>query len=52
MKALARQPGDRQPTVTEFAADLEAGVAGDGPGADEPRSGFFKAIKKFVGKKK
>ena len=52
MKALARQPGDRQPTVTEFATDLEAGVAGGGPGADEPRNGFFKAIKKFVGKKK
>src|SRR5437762_2828396 len=36
MKGLARQPADRQPTVTEFAADLEAGVAGaataGGPG--------------------
>jgi len=53
MKGLARQPADRQPTVTEFAADLEAGVAGGAPeGATDPRSGFFTAIKKFVGKRK
>jgi len=52
MKGLARQPADRQPTVTEFAADLDAGVAGAGPGGVEPKSGFFKAIKKFVGKRK
>jgi serine/threonine protein kinase len=54
MKGLARQPGDRQPTVTEFAADLEAGVAGGGAEGSEPggKRGFFKAIKKFVGKKK
>jgi len=54
MKGLARQPGDRQPTVTEFATDLEAGVAGGGTEGPEPggKSGFFKAIKKFVGKKK
>jgi serine/threonine-protein kinase len=51
MKGLARQPADRQPTVTEFAADLEAGLAG-GAGGPEARSGFFKAIKKFVGKRK
>ncbi len=51
MKGLARQPADRQPTVTEFAADLEAGVAGGGPG-DGTESGFFTAIKKFVGKRK
>ena len=53
MKGLARQPADRQPTVTEFAADLEAGLGGGGSGgAPEPRSGFFSAIKNFVGKRK
>jgi serine/threonine-protein kinase len=52
MKGLARQPADRQPTVTEFATDLEAGVAGGGPGGTEPRRGVFAAIKKFVGKRK
>jgi len=52
MKGLARQPADRQPTVSEFAADLEAGLAGGGPGGSEPRSGFFTAIRKFVGKRK
>jgi len=51
MKGLARQPADRHPTVTDFAADLEAGVAGSGPAA-EPRSGLFSAIKNFVGKRK
>jgi serine/threonine-protein kinase len=52
MKGLARQPADRQPTVSEYAADLEAGVAGGGPSGDDPKSGFFTAIKKFVGKRK
>jgi serine/threonine-protein kinase len=53
MKGLARQPADRQPTVTEFATDLEGGVAGGGgPGGTEPRRGVFAAIKKFVGKRK
>ena len=53
MKGLARQPADRQPTVTEFASDLEAGLAGGGSGgAQEPRSGFFSSIKNFVGKRK
>ena len=53
MKGLARQPADRQPTVTEFAADLEAGVAGGATAAGpEPQSGFFAAIKNFVGKRK
>ena len=53
MKGLARQPADRQPTVTEFAADLEAGVAGAASaGGPEPQSGFFAAIKNFVGKRK
>jgi eukaryotic-like serine/threonine-protein kinase len=56
MKGLARQPADRQPTVTEFAADLEAGLAGGGGGGGTEgaaeRSGFFNAIKNFVGKRK
>ncbi len=49
MKGLARHPADRQPTVTEFAADLEAGVAG---ASAAPRSGLFAAIKQFVSKRK
>jgi len=49
MKGLARHPADRQPTVTEFAADLEAGLAGAGV---EPKSGLFAALKNFVGKRK
>ena len=52
MKGLARYPADRQPAVSEFAADLEAGVAAGGSGGDDPKSGFFTAIKKFVGKRK
>jgi serine/threonine protein kinase len=52
MKGLARQPADRQPTVSEYAADLEAGVAAGGASANDPKSGFFSAIKKFVGKRK
>jgi len=50
MKGLARHPADRQPTVTEFAADLEAAIAG---AAAEPRGGgLFAAFKHFVGKRK
>ena len=49
MKGLARQPADRQPTVTGFADDLEAGLTG---AASEPRSGLFTAIKNLVGKRK
>ncbi|HMJ59917.1 MAG TPA: serine/threonine-protein kinase [Gemmatimonadales bacterium] len=52
MKGLARHPADRQPAVSEFAADLEAGVAAGGSGGDDAKSGFFTAIKKFVGKRK
>ncbi len=52
MKGLARHPADRQPTVSEFAADLEAGIVAGGSGGDDPKSGFFTAIKKFVGKRK
>ena len=49
MKGLARQPADRQPTMRQFAADLESGLAG---AAGEPRSGLFAAFKHFVGKRK
>ena len=47
MKGLARHPADRQPTVTEFAADLEAGNAG---AAAEPRGGLVAAFKRLVSK--
>jgi serine/threonine-protein kinase len=53
MKGLARHPGDRQPTVTEFAADLEAGLSGAGrEGGAASRRGFFTAIKNLVGRRK
>src|SRR5207249_1245561 len=49
MKGLARQPGDRQPTVTAFADDLEAALAG----AQENRQsrGLLGALKNIVGKR-
>src|SRR2546430_17452206 len=49
MKGLARQPGDRQPTVMAFAEDLEAALAGakDGPKSRGPPG----ALKKIVGKR-
>jgi serine/threonine-protein kinase len=47
MKGLARHPADRQPTVTAFADELEAALAGAG-GA--PRRGLLGALKAFVGK--
>ena len=49
MKGLSRNPGDRQPTVTAFAEDLEAGLA-DGKGARRPR-GLLGALKNIVGKR-
>src|SRR6266700_3909819 len=49
MKGLARQPGDRQPTVTAFAEDLEAALAG---AKDGPKSrGLLGALKNIVGKR-
>jgi serine/threonine-protein kinase len=51
MKGLARHPADRQPAVTGFAADLEAGLAGASTGSDR-KSGLLAAIKQFVGKRK
>ena len=49
MKGLARQPGDRQPTVMAFAEDLEAALAG---AKDGPKSrGLLGALKNIVGKR-
>ncbi|MEX2156509.1 MAG: serine/threonine-protein kinase [Gemmatimonadales bacterium] len=48
MKGLARQPGDRQATVSAFAAELAAGLA---EGAGAPRRGLLGALKNFVGKR-
>jgi serine/threonine-protein kinase len=48
MKGLSRNPADRQPTVTAFADDLEAGLAGV-KGA--PRRGLLGALKNIVGKR-
>ncbi|MFN2571702.1 MAG: hypothetical protein ABR537_08845, partial [Gemmatimonadales bacterium] len=49
MKGLARHPADRQPTVTAFAEELEAGL---GEMKDEPKSrGWFGALKNIVGKR-
>ena len=49
MKALSRNPAERQPTVTAFADDLEAGLA-DGKDARRPR-GLLGALKNIVGKR-
>jgi serine/threonine-protein kinase len=48
MKGLSRNPADRRPTVTAFADDLEAGLAGV-KGA--PRRGLLGALKNIVGKR-
>jgi serine/threonine-protein kinase len=49
MKGLARQPDDRQPTVTAFADELEAGLA---KSKDAGRSrGFLGALKNIVNKR-
>ncbi len=49
MKALARHPADRQPTVTAFAEELEAALAG-APGESKSR-GWFGALKGIVNKR-
>jgi outer membrane protein TolC len=49
MKALSRQPNDRQDTVEEFAAQLEAGLA-EAPEAPRQR-GILGALRNFVGKR-
>lgn len=49
MKGLARNPEDRQPTVTAFADDLEAGLA---PAKAEGKSrGILGALKNIVNKR-
>jgi len=48
MRGLARHPADRQPTVTAFADDLEAALAG---GRGAPRAGgLLGALKALVGR--
>src|SRR5437762_13118896 len=49
MKGLARHPGDRQPTVTAFADDLEAALT-QTKGSAKPR-GLLGALKNIVGKR-
>jgi hypothetical protein len=49
MKGLSRQPGDRQPTVSAFADDLEAALAKT---KDASKSGgLLGALKNIVGKR-
>ena len=49
MKGLARHPGDRQPTVTAFAQELEAALTET---KDDAKSrGWFEALKHIVGKR-
>jgi hypothetical protein len=49
MKGLSRQPGDRQPNVTAFADELEAGLT-QPPEAAKSR-GFLGALKNIVTKR-
>jgi len=49
MKALARQPGERQPTVSAFAAELEAALA-QAKGEAKSR-GWLGALKNIVNKR-
>jgi hypothetical protein len=44
MRALARDPAQRQPTVEAFATEVAAGLAG-GSG---PRGGLLDALKRAV----
>ena len=46
MRALARHPADRQPTVSAFVAELEAGLT-----QAPPKRGLLGALKQFVGKR-
>jgi serine/threonine-protein kinase len=49
MKGLSRQPGDRQPTVTAFADELEAGLTSDtGRGG---KKSIFGALKGIIGRR-
>jgi serine/threonine-protein kinase len=49
MKGLARHPGDRQPTVTAFADELEAALTDTKE--DAKSRGWFEALKNIVGKR-
>jgi hypothetical protein len=49
MKGLARQPGDRQPTVTGFADELEAALV-ETKGSTTSR-GLLGKLKNIVGKR-
>jgi serine/threonine-protein kinase len=50
MRGLARDPAQRQPTVTAFAEAVAAGAAAN---ADEaPAAGLFGALRKFMGGKR
>ncbi|MDP3911603.1 MAG: serine/threonine-protein kinase [Gemmatimonadales bacterium] len=46
MRALARHPADRQPTVTAFVAELEAGLT-----QPPPKRGLLGTLKQLVGKR-
>ena len=48
MKGLARYPGERQPTVTAFADELEAALA---QSKEPPKRGWFGALKNIVNKR-
>jgi serine/threonine-protein kinase len=55
MKGLSRHPVDRQPTVTAFADELEAGLAGGGgderAGSRGGGGGLLGALKNLVGRR-
>ena len=48
MRGLSRYPADRQPTVSAFADELEAGLAA---AAKPAKPGFLGALKKMVGRR-
>lgn len=47
MRGLARQPDDRQPTVTAFLEELARGLGQE----DAPKRGLLGALRQFVGKR-
>jgi serine/threonine-protein kinase len=51
MKALARQPGERYQTVTEFADDLDAALAQSKDAPKGRGGGWFGALKNIVNKR-
>jgi len=50
MRGLEREPARRQPTVLEFAAEVDAGSRGP-PAAPEGSGGLFGALKSLIRKK-